>query len=440
MRLRGLAPLQHRGFRFLLAGQFTSNVGDMIYAVALPWYVLANHGGVLLLGTALAAYGVPRTVFIVVGGHASDRWSPWTSMMCADATRALAVGGLAVAAATGKPSAITLIPIAVVLGVGEGVFLPGSFSILPIMLPDADLQSGNAMASSGTQLATLIGPAIGGPLVATVGASSAFGLDAASFVVSAATLLAVGRDRGSHESRAGTRQPGHVPSYPEVLMGAEPAQMAADLGPDPSSGIRQLLLSERVLQIILITNAAANLGFGAESEIALPALARGPFHAGAGGYGALLATFGAGALFGTLIAAQIRTPRRPAILGSLAFLVEALVVSAVPYLGGAVGAGCGLAVVGAAEGLGNVLTITAFQRWAPAAVRGRLMSLVLLTSFGVFPVSVAVGALVVHQFGAAPVFPASGATLGLAILFALTQGKWREFGASRAKPRAALES
>src|ERR1700722_5992598 len=54
---RALAPLRHQGFRLLTIGQVTSNVGDACYAVALPWYVLAAHGGVLLLGTALAAYG-----------------------------------------------------------------------------------------------------------------------------------------------------------------------------------------------------------------------------------------------------------------------------------------------------------------------------------------------------------------------------------------------
>jgi len=45
MTARGLAPLRHRGFRFLVAGQLGSNVGDAFYAVALPWYVLATHGG-----------------------------------------------------------------------------------------------------------------------------------------------------------------------------------------------------------------------------------------------------------------------------------------------------------------------------------------------------------------------------------------------------------
>ena len=135
MTARGLAPLRHRGFRLLVSGQLASNVGDAFYAVALPWYVLAEHGGPLLLGTVLAAYGIPRTVLLAVGGHASDRWGPWTVMMTSDGVRAFAAAALAVAAASGPARAAVLVPIAAVLGAGEGLFLPGSFAIVPALLP-----------------------------------------------------------------------------------------------------------------------------------------------------------------------------------------------------------------------------------------------------------------------------------------------------------------
>jgi MFS family permease len=73
---RSLWPLRHGPFRLLVAGQVTSNLGDACYAVALPWYVLAGHGGTVLLGTVLAAYSIPRTAGIPVGGYLCDRWGP----------------------------------------------------------------------------------------------------------------------------------------------------------------------------------------------------------------------------------------------------------------------------------------------------------------------------------------------------------------------------
>ena len=104
MPARLLAPLRHRRFRLLVADQLTSNIGDNFNAVALPWYVLAGHGGALLLDTVLAAYGISRTALLIVGGHASDRWRPWTVMMVTDTARALGVAGLAAALRSGPPA------------------------------------------------------------------------------------------------------------------------------------------------------------------------------------------------------------------------------------------------------------------------------------------------------------------------------------------------
>ncbi|MHB1526772.1 MAG: MFS transporter [Candidatus Dormibacteria bacterium] len=424
---RGLAPLRHRGFRLLVVGQLTSNLGDAFYAVALPWYVLANHGGVLLLGSVLAAYGIPRTVLLVVGGHASDRWRPWTVMMAADTVRALVVAALAVVAVSGPANAFALVPIAAVLGAGEGMFLPGSFAIVPSLLPGEDLQAGNGLASSGTQLATLVGPAIGGVLVALLGPSPAFALDAMSFVVSAVTLSGVRAVERLGLAPAGGPAALTLFAEESETVPRTVAATVTDRSSRPPT-LRRLVASERVLQIMLLVTVAANLGSGGMSEVALPALAHGPLHAGAGGYGGLIAAFGAGALLGTLAASQARRARRPAIIGSIAFLAEAGFLASVPYLGGTFAAGAALVGFGVLNGLGNVVMITAFQRWVPKELMGRVMGLMLVASFGIFPVSVALGALVVHAFGPAPFFPFASAAIAIAILVGLSQRSWREFG------------
>jgi MFS family permease len=407
---RSLAPLRHRSFRFLVAGQFASNLGDACYAVALPWYVLVEHGGPLLLGTVLAAYGVPRTAALAFGGHASDRWRPWTVMLGSDVVRAICTAALAAAAALGPARTVILVPIAVVLGVGEGLFLPGSFAIVPTLLPDADLQAGNALTSGGTQLAMLAGPALGGALVALAGPGTAFAIDAASFVVSAATLAGV----RSAQARA------------PVALGTPVAP--ADPPGAPAPTLRGLLRSQRVLQVMLLVIIAANLGSSGVDGVAIPSLAHGPLHTSAAGYGALIAAFAAGALLGTVAAGQGRRARRPAIVGSAAYLAEALFLAVVPYLGGVVLVAAALAVTGVMNGFGNVVMITVFQRWAPPDLLGRLTGLLLLASFGVFPVSVALGALVVHDLGPAPFFPIAAAALAAAILLGLSQRSWRQLG------------
>lgn len=425
---RGLAPLRHRGFRLLAAGQLTSNIGDGFYVVALPWYVLASHGGALLLGAVLTAYGIPRTVLVAVSGHASDRWHPWTVMMVADILRALAVGALVAVTLSGPASAVILIPAAAVIGVGEGLFLPASFSIVPSLVDDADLEAGNSLIGSSTQFATLVGPAVGGGLVAAVGPAGAFLVDAITFVISAITLAGV---RAGPAQAPESSQPVGSSTHmteSEPSLADEAALTADDQVRTPA--IRSFIRSERVLQIMLVITLAANLGSGGLGDVALPALAHGPFHAGAAGYGGLVASIGVGALIGTLAAGGIGRVRRPSVVASLAFLAEAAFMAVVPYLGSPVAGGVALAVFGGLNGFGNIIVVTTVQRWAPPEMLGRLMGLVLLASFGIFPVSVALAGIVVHDYGAALYFPAAAAILASAVLIGLTQRTWRSFGVS----------
>ncbi|HET9720550.1 MAG TPA: MFS transporter [Solirubrobacteraceae bacterium] len=416
MNLRSLAPLRHRGFRLLVGGQLASNLGDAFYAVALPWYVLASHGGALRLGEVLAAYGIARAAGLGAGGHVSDRLTPPRAMLGADLTRAVALAALA-AVAAGSPMHLALvIPVAILAGAGEGIFLPASFAVVPTLLPDDDLQAGNALSSGGTQLATLAGPALGGALVALAGPAPAFAIDAGSFLVSALSLFAI-------RSAAPPAQP----------IGAAPH---VDSGPE-ALGLWQIIRSEPIVLLIFAINIAANLGSGGMSEVALPALAHGPLRAGPTGYGVLVASLAGGALLGTLMAAHAGRPRRPAIVATLAFLIESGFMAAVPYLGGAPAAAAALACFGVCNGFANVLTITAFQRWAPPGLLGRLLGFIMLGSFGIFPVSVLIGGFVVHGFGAAIFFPLAAATLAVTLLFAVSRAEWRRFGARSAGGSAA---
>lgn len=407
--MRGLEPLRHRDFRYLVSGQLASNIGDACYAVALPWYVLAERGGTLLLGTVLVAYGLPRIVLMAFGGAASDRWRPWTVMMVSDVVRTVGAAALAVVALLGPARAESLVPIAVVLGVGQGLFLPGSFVIAPALLPDEELQAGNAFTVGGTQLALLVGPALGSVVVELLGIGAAFVVDAVTFALSACSLSRI------HSSR---RRSARVPAG----RGENPVVAKATL--------RQLLFEEPTLLVVLVITLAGNFGSGGLVEVAVPALAHGPLNTSAAGYGGLVAALAAGALVGTLAASQMNRPRRPAIRCSAICLAQAVMIALTPYLGGVIATGVGLFGYGLFNGAANIVMITALQRWAPPNLLGRVMGLVLLGGFGIFPVSVAFGALVVNRFGPALFFPVAGLILVVAVLGATTQRRWRDLGAA----------
>jgi hypothetical protein len=404
-------PLAVRSFRMLAGGQFASTIGDYCYAVALPWLVLSARGGAILLGIVLACYGVPRTVLIPVGGVLADKIGPRTLMLAADAVRCVMVAGLAVLAARHVASLAALGPIAAFIGAGEGLFIPASYAIMPSLLDGERLAAGNALSTAAVQAGSLLGPALGGALVAATRASTAaFAVDAASFGISALTLLC-------------------IPRRPAVgSVAAVAAEAAAGTAePTPPGGVLALLRGSRAFQVILVVVIAANLASGGMGDVALPALAHAKF--GAAGYGALLACLAVGGIAGTLGAARTGSLRAPMMFASAVFLAEAVAIALVPYLGGEPGAAALLCVVGACNGLGNVTVLTVMQKWVPAGLLGRVMGMVMLCAFGSFPLSVAVSGVLVRHLGPVPFFPVAGALVAGAIAFGLTQREFRTFGA-----------
>ena len=405
-------PLSVRSVRLLAAGQFTSTLGDYCYAVALPWLVLSSHGGTVLLGTVLACYGVPRTVLIPVGGMLADKVGTRVVMLTADAARCCLVAALAATAAGHVTSLVLLGPLAALLGAGEGLFIPASFAIMPALLDPEQLQAGNAINSAAVQAGSVAGPVLGGLLVALAGPSPAFAVDAASFAVSALTLALI--------------RPRTTPAA--TAPGADVAPPTADTADTAGTGdtIWSLLRRARLLQVLVVVVIAANLGDGGTFGVALPALAHASF--GADGYGALMACLGAGAVAGTLTAARGARLPRPALVAAASFVIEALAIALIPFLGGLPGAAAAVFVLGACNGLGNVIMITLTQQWAPPRLLGRVMSVVMLCGMGSYPLSVALAGVLVRHLGPSPFFPVAGALVAIALLGAISQREFRDFG------------
>jgi MFS family permease len=405
-----------RSFQLLTVGSLASTAGDYCYAIALPWLVLSTHGGPVLLGAVLACYGIPRTVVIPVAGVLTDKFGARTLMLVSDVVRCVLVAALAVLATRHIVSLPALGPLAALIGAGEGLFIPASYTIMPSLLEPRQLAAGNAISLAAVRAGSLFGPALGGALVATAGSSAAFAVDAGSFAVSALTLALIPRHRpaavgAGHGSAAG---------------GAEKANGSGPSGSTGKLTVLYLLRRSRAMQVFVLVTIVANLTGGGLGGVALPALAHARY--GAGGYGVLLASLAVGGLVGTLLAARTGGLRKPAIVAALTFVVYAASMCVVPYLGGEAGAAAALFVFGGCNGLGNAIFFTAGQRWTPPYVLGRIMGLMMLCTYGTYPLSVALTGILVHRFGATMFFPIAGAVTGVAFLFGLTQKEYRDFG------------
>jgi len=434
------SPLADRNFRLLTAGQATSTIGDFCYVVALPWFVLSSHGGTVLLGTVLACYGVPRTALIPLGGVLADRIGPRRLMLGADVARCLLAVALTVLAARHLATLAWLAPVAALLGAGEGLFMPASFAIMPTLLPAGSLQAGNAINSAAVQVGTVLGPALGGTLVATSGPVPAFAIDAASFAVSAGALWlmrpppAVAAAPAEATAAAEAALAGQAAAAPAAAVA--PGAAAGDEAARPS--VWRLLLRSVFFRRVLLISVLANLTFAGTFEVALPALAHE--HYGAGGFGTLMACLGVGAVAGTLVAARRLTSARPMVVASASFIAAGVFVALMPFLGGLPGAAIAALLFGAGIGFGDIIVITLIQQWSPAAMLGRVMSLLMLASLGIFPVSVAISGLLVRALGPVPFFPAAGATLILGLIIALASSEVRNFRPVTAPPEPSAAS
>lgn len=392
-------PLAIRDFRLLAAGQAASTVGDYCYAVALPWYVLSSHGTAALLGIILTCYGIPRTMLIPVGGILADRFNPRAVMLFADVIRSALLALLVLLASRHTVSLSALGPTAALTGACEGLFIPASFALLPAVLGEGALTAGNALFSALQSVGALIGPAVGGAIVAVMSPAPVLAIDAVTFAISAMTLMAM-RPPGS-PSRSASQAPTGI-------------------------GVLGLLRGSRVLQILIMIIIAANLTMGGLTEVAVPSLSHERF--GASGFGVLLVCMAAGSITGFLGAGRTGGLRRPSLAASAAYLSQAAAMAVVPFLGGLWGASVAMTVMGVGIGLCNGIVLPRLQTWAPPALTGRVMGLVLLCSIGSAPLSVALTGVVVQRFGVSAFFPAAAAFNGVVFFIAIAFGEWRRFG------------
>lgn len=431
-------PLADHSFRLLATGQFTSATGDSCYAVALPWLILTGHGSPVLLGAVLACYGAPRTALIPVAGLLCDRVGARPLMLVADATRCVLVTVLALMAWRHHATLLALGPVAGLTGASEGLFIPPSYALLPSLLPPAQLRTGNAIATAAAEGGNLIGPALGGPLVAVAGPACAFAADAASFAVSAVMLALMPGRRVNRPWRDGPAEsgrstgPGEVKGSPGAGDQENLTRVASAAGADR---LWSLIRQERLLKIMLVVVIMANLASDGVLEVATPALAHSRY--GAIGYATMMAFLGAGAVAGNLAGARGTAhpaPARtgPAVRSAASFVLEGVAIIVLPFLGGLPGAAAAACVLGMTNGYGNVLLITSLQQWAPAALLGRVMSLIMLAAWGTLPLSAGLAGTLVHRFGPAPYFPVAGAVVTVAVLGALTQPEFRGLGRAQA--------
>jgi MFS family permease len=185
------AALSERDFRLLWIGQTGSFLGDALVGVALAFAVLELTGSAGDLGLVFAAFALPRVLFTLAGGVWSDRLPRQRVMVACDLLRAAAQAVMSTLLITGNAEIWQLMAFAVVMGSAAAFFTPASIGLMPQLVDSKRLQEANALMSISQSATHIFGPLLSGLIVATIGAGWAFAIDGASFLVSAAFLMAM---------------------------------------------------------------------------------------------------------------------------------------------------------------------------------------------------------------------------------------------------------
>jgi MFS family permease len=180
-RLALLAPLKHRPFRLLFSGQVISNLGDWLDILAILALVVYQWQlGPGAWGAVLMALYAPIAIVGPFAGVWADRWPRRTVMLTCDLARAIIVFGLVWA-----PNIVVIVALVTAASIGKTFFGPAQKATIRATVPDDDLLAANALSRLTDDAARLVGPGLGGLLLALVGARAAFVADALSFLASA---------------------------------------------------------------------------------------------------------------------------------------------------------------------------------------------------------------------------------------------------------------
>src|SRR5512144_332706 len=145
-------PLANRNFRLLWLGESVSLLGDQFYFIALPWLVFQMSGSALAFGTILMVAGIPRAVFMLVGGVMTDRFSPRAVMLVSNLLRFIITVLLALVVVGQMIELWMLYLLAFCFGVVDAFFHPAYRAIIPLIVDEDGLLAGNSILHGTSQL------------------------------------------------------------------------------------------------------------------------------------------------------------------------------------------------------------------------------------------------------------------------------------------------
>ncbi len=407
-----LSVLRHRDYRLLWMGQAISFLGDQFHLVALPWLVLTITQDPLHIGLVLACSSIPRAAFMLVGGVWADRHSPRDIVLVSDVVRFCLTALLATSILLGQIDLWVIYAAAIVFGTVSGFFYPAANAMIPRILDDSHLESGNSLFQIADEAAGFLGPAAAGLLIALFGRSVIGGEEVASlYGIGTAYLVDMVTFAFSAICLTLTRR------LPAALADTDVKRTLHSI----REGLGWLWHEPEIRWMLTII-ALGNAFVSGPLLVGLPVLADSRLAQGPAAFGIILSVFAGGNLAGMLAAGAVPRLTGRAFVAAVVALFTGfgIAIGALAFVTSTWQALPLMALVGMANGYMAITLITQLQRVTPPAMLGRMMGLYMFSIYGLMPVSQILAGVVIKA-GLAVMFMGAGACLLLVALLALTR-------------------
>lgn len=361
--------LQLRNFRWFIAGQLTTNVGTWMQRIAQDWLVLElTHGDAVALGVTTALQFLPFVLLAPIAGVLADRFPRKRILAVAGLAGGATAAALGILVLTGHANIMIVYLLAFGLGTAAAFEHPARQAFLSELVPAPNLANAVALNSASFNMSRLLGPALAGTLIATVGVAPVFLLNGASFF--AAVLML-------------------VPLVPQAVRRSKNATVTF------SGGIRYARDERSLLLVLIVVGVMGFFAFNFAMFTAL--MATGEFGVGAAEFGLASTVLALGSIVGSLWAAKVqRTSIRRVFLAGLLFSATIVASGFMPtytmFL-------LSLPLCGIAAMTFSVSAMSFLQTHTDDQYRGRIMGLYALVFFGGNPLGAPLLGLVADQWG-----------------------------------------
>ena len=381
-----LPALRHAEFRLFWLGQMVSLTGTWVQSVAQQWLVLKLTGSAFKLGLVTTVQFIPLLLLSLVGGVIADRVTKRNLLLATQVVSCVLAIGLGTLVRTGLVQFWHVLVFAAALGTVNAFYTPARQAFVPELVDKDAMLNAVALNSAIFNGARVVGPAVGGILVAAVGLSLNFYLNAASYIAVIIGLLLI-RPR---PPRADARADNMRENLKEGLVYIKGAPI--------------------VLTLLILVGVASL--FAINFSILLPLFAEYILHIGSSGYGFLMASMGIGSLVGSLFLAFLTRQeyaRRLVYVGAMTLTVAEILLGFSRIVGVSIGL---LIVIGLSQTLFTTTANTSILTLTPRRLQGRVMSVYSLMFLGMTPFGSFLMGWIAERFGA-PAAMITGGTITL---------------------------